>query len=1588
MLALSRALFMLSVMLLSTSAGAITFESNITDDNQSSMWQSFEPESVINSPLKSVDYRISIGDGFDPLVDDIPESRISNDLDYRSTGMAIIQMHRNIGADLISIVEKYDLFVLDHLGGSAWLVRLSSSEDLREISADPSVRWSGVMQPGWRISEDLYNPVQFLSLVPAADLSPSGLNHLVADLLNLGAEEAWCGLHLCEVKGQMPLASIARDGRIVRTEPAFELKLTNSQAALVVGISEVVANTSLNLDGTGELISFTDTGIDQDHPDLVGRSLVYTQFGLDPSPADTNTGHGTHVAVTLAGDGNGVSRGMAPNANLVAYALEHDGTGVFGRLGSIYDMLRHAEQEGSRISVNAWGLNGNRGAYTADARSIDLFVNDNPDFLPIFSAGDDVQQNASMVLSPSTAKNVLSIGASTTSANGVVTNFSSQGPALDGRVKPDLVAPGVLICSGRAEEATIPAGWSCGSGTHSNGNDLYMSMTGSSQSTAVAGGSISLIRQFIREDAGISAPSSSLLKAVSINRALDLDTPDIPNSAEGWGQISVSNTVMPMSGETQLTTYHDNLRYLDAGFSSLYAFDLDPSHGLDVTLVWSDAAGSASGSQSESRLVNDLDLTLTSPDGTVYKGNVFASGQSIPLGVYDSTNNVERIRFATGTSALPSGQWQISVSHTGGLTQGYSLVVTGDLSLIPSVDLATFNGSIFPSSESPLVNDFITLRMSWINQGTIAANSFRVLLEDLTTGSTLYDGIRSTQDAGSLDSVTIYHSFETTGDHQMRLTVDADNQVTEMNDENNGTNNNIHEMIIPVSALGVRLVTLDSNGLEDPSLVNRTMDPTLNEGLTWPIILKHEGTAQQEVKLHLSQVQKPHPVRDDILLPTEDDWSRNSDPSGPFTMSPIDSLGDKMYLNVTLNDDDADLSGTNPRYAMAGTYLMDLTAKYVNDPTVSHSIRLKIIVDEVKDVVVAPAGTDNLEAEPGTFTAFSISVMNTGNTQAVYDLDCYSQNRWEVQLGQSNSSSYSFEPLEILEYLPMQVRLYVPPVVNGLPAAGTTDTITCAVTSSTDLELNISETVTLTVKALQSFDTRLIDHNGGDIPAASLAGNLSVDTAERLNLSLEISNTGNQQLDLEIVISPERTDWTIQVRTDSTTADRTVNINIGPGQKVTVEFEVLVSPTAQRDETNRLVIKTSQSPSNFVMNETTLVVKDELALELTPPDSIDVLVDGQLSYAEYLIYNSGNSVATLEWSHSLEPDGWTVNFVNPPLQLSPREERVVQVGLIAPSNADISNNAFTLGVYLLASNQYESIDVTSSVEVGVLGTRFANLSTGGQTNLVNTERGGSSTQTITVTNDGNQPLEATLSAKVVDDSGNEVAGWTIELSKASVELVPGETEEITLTLNSKDSTKTGLVKVEITAETGQTTFVMEIDASVESRVEQAGLLENPIILAIFIAVVLLVGIVAVRMKISKPANNYESELVAPGTHSAPDDGVRREAVMDSISGESMTGGSVSAEEIAVALSQSIPSLPGSGVVPSGRPPTSKTPEGKPPVIPDGRPPAIPTGRPPAAVPVVQQPIPPPLPPGGLPPGWTHEQWKYYGHQWLSQQGQQ
>ena len=137
-------------------------------------------------------------------------------------------------------------------------------------------------------------------------------------------------------------------------------------------------------------------------------------------------------------------------------AAQDKNTGGYYGLTSIDALFgqAHTNQTGAAfIHSNSWGFPTLMGRYTTTSVRVDQYVWDNPDFLPVFSAGNSGGQTgiASSVISPGTAKNALTVGSSynldSSSAIDVLANNSGRGPVLDGRVKPDIVAPGVSIYS-------------------------------------------------------------------------------------------------------------------------------------------------------------------------------------------------------------------------------------------------------------------------------------------------------------------------------------------------------------------------------------------------------------------------------------------------------------------------------------------------------------------------------------------------------------------------------------------------------------------------------------------------------------------------------------------------------------------------------------------------------------------------------------------------------------------------------------------------------------------------------------------------------------------------------------------------------------------------------------------------------------------------------------------------------------------------------------------------------------------------------------------------------------------------------------
>ena len=1589
------------------SSSSMPFEETHVVESMDSNWMQIEPMSTRSISVNAVEPTIHLaGFSFDPHTSKLSEFNSAWDTSG-STSLYLVQLHVNDASIIGGLEDVYNLDVLEQQNRGVYIVRIHDVAQVASIILDENVRWIGAYEPYMRTTNDALGATM-IQLSLATDIESSSVAPLTSHLVQNGATSAWCSMDMCEAVFEHGLNAhqlriIATNEHVLFVERAYNLMLHNNIAATEVGAVAIRATSSLGLDGSGETIAVMDTGLDNDHPDVVGRiAAINTQYGLDPSPVDSNSGHGTHIVMTVLGDGTGdaSTTGVAPEANLVMYALEHDPTGYFGRQGSIYDLLSDAELKTARIAVNAWGSNGNFGFYTADSRSADQYVSNNQFLLPVFSVGDNGASGASKVTAPGTAKNVLSIGSSN---NGAVSPSSSQGPTLDGRIKPDLVAPGEGICSARAEEAKSVVGSVCATGTHSNTRSMYMELSGTSQATAVASGSAALAREYLREVAGINKPSASLIKATLVNGAEDLGTPDIPNSNEGWGQIDLENSLTPSYAGADLDVYHDDARELRAGFSMLYSFDMDASKGVDLTLAWSDVEGSANAPQSESRLMNDLDLVLQAPDGTTYLGNNFVNGVSVSGGSADNLNNIERIRIPAGSSTQ-SGEWMLMVEHRGGSNQRFSLVLAADATLIPKADLTTFGNSILPSSFTPLVGDLVSVSLAWHNQGTLASGAYRIQLEDVTEGSILYDSNRSSLEGGELDSVSFFTQFSTTGIHTLRLSLDTSNQVAELNDGVSGTNNNVLELNIDVTAQGLRVVFLEEDGSIPQSSADRDaaasvdMDVRNETGLSLPFVVLHEGTGERPVSLTVSGVQEPDLIYPAILNSPEDQWSRTVNASGPFTLSGQGTANDTVYLQLELEDLSATLDGANERFARAGTFVVDVTARYQNQPTVSHTQRLTFTIDQVDSVDVVPSGTVGVEAQPGESTGFSIGVRNTGNSAAQYTMSCTSASQWQIMLGNSNSSTLEFEPLNILQDLSMDVNVFVPGVANGQPAAGFIDQITCVVTSPTDSTLNHVEVVDVAVSELRSFRSDLYGPSGAIGPGA-LAAPVYANTGDVVYYNHTIRNDGNTDMDFTVSLERGNPSWAAQMSYLEQTSTTNLNLNLQAGQSADVQLMLLVPETAREGNSNTYTLRVEHTTQSFTLNTTSLVVSDNLNVQLEQVESgtISAVIGENFTFVNLNVINTGNADLDLEWSYGLAPDGWTVNYANPPAFVSVLSQANVVVAILPPNQTNVGEG-FDLPLYVNASNDGRFVTSELILRVEVPASDFAGISTDTtEAPLLFIPRSGSSEQNFVLVNEGNQPLSGTLSAEVRDSDGTILSDRKVTLSPSSItDLDVGQSIEIVGKVMPDSDAKDGRYQLVIVF-TSESNVVVKFsaDTSVSAQQSSGGLLNMspwiayPLLAAVAVAMV--VG--ARRLKSSAKVSDSSTDLVSPDAHTNPDHlGTRRDEALDiSHSVNDMASGEVSQDEIAAALAQSM-DLPApmasapAGLPPAGLPPVGRPPAGLPPA---GLPPAglPPTGLPPSSVKEVPAlPVGPPLPPGGLPDGWTMEQWQHYGEQYLQRMG--
>ena len=341
------------------------------------------------------------------------------------------------------------------------------------------------------------------------------------------------------------IRSLAHRRGVLRVEQDFAVHALDDAANDDYGITN--ARTSFGATGDGVEICIPDSGVDLGHEQLDSKGPIawLDLIGSQPNPYD-DMGHGTHVASIALGDGVGpgsiadLMKGVAPDAALSAVKVL-DSTGY----GDDSLAVQGVQWCASRASVDVISLSLGSDVASdgldALSQAVDAAVGDGKIVVAAAGNSGDAQKS---ITSPGSAKKAITVGAAAEwsapsdrpyrSEGPYLAPFSSRGPTIDNRIKPDVVAPGVTIAA--AQSSTI---------------STYVVESGTSMATPFVAGTAALIREL---QPGWTQPD---VRAAIEGTAMDVGPAGKDNDwgaglLDGYGAVAQAAN---SSGSTTFPTY-------------------------------------------------------------------------------------------------------------------------------------------------------------------------------------------------------------------------------------------------------------------------------------------------------------------------------------------------------------------------------------------------------------------------------------------------------------------------------------------------------------------------------------------------------------------------------------------------------------------------------------------------------------------------------------------------------------------------------------------------------------------------------------------------------------------------------------------------------------------------------------------------------------------------------------------------------------------------------------------------------------------------------------------------------------------------
>ncbi len=677
---------------------------------------------------------------------------------------------------------------------NAFVVSMSEQTE-GQVEALPFVTWVGLYHPAYKVDGNVVNRVGEIELnVIVFARNANSVSEVMQQIGALGGTAWNAGDGPFVIRARIDASKVIDIAFIPDVEWVEEFVEPSDDMNIIRGFTGASTLAAAGFNGEGIVGEVMDNGIDQNHQDFVGQILA-----VDGNPNVANHGTATFGIIFGSGAGNANAVGMLPAAQGVF--VDRNNVGLYQ---SVQNLVNNW---GGLFQSNSWGgaLDCTYGAGTSAARDQAVF---DFDITVLTSMGNSQGGIAlSNCRRDSAAKNVIAVGGVNHQDTAILSDDTwntpaprrpaSQGPTVDGRIKPDLSGPYDWILTTDSNVLTtdlgeVQAGQLDG---YVPGSPYFNNFGGTSGATPVVAGAVGLTYQmyianhFGNNPSGLP-PHASTVKALLIADAHQYDLARATRFQQGWGMVDVGR--VHEVGDKHLIV--DGDLSLQVGDQASYQLGVLSTQPLKISLVWTDVFGSSAPTQI---LVNDLDLKVTSPDGTVYWGNngLQTALWSTPGGLPDNLNNVENVFIENPTK----GRWTIEIvasavnqdgnpNTPGQLDQTFALVAsyepmvggeviweaqydggpTGDL----ANDIATDGSTVYVTGESR--GDYLTIAYDAITgvekwpfparyDGPSSGWDVAMAIALAPDGSKVYVTGYSSVSTGSTDYVTLAYNAMTGG---------------------------------------------------------------------------------------------------------------------------------------------------------------------------------------------------------------------------------------------------------------------------------------------------------------------------------------------------------------------------------------------------------------------------------------------------------------------------------------------------------------------------------------------------------------------------------------------------------------------------------------------------------------------------------------------------------------------------------------------------------------------------------------------------------------------------------------------------------